>query len=160
GVAWSLNFLGDLVLHQGQPERAQKLYEESIELVRELKEMALLALTARRLGYVMRGFGDYTRAKALCQESLALNVAMGDRRAVAARLVGLAGLADAQGGAEHAALLLGAAQRLLSDIAAHMLFIDQREYERHVTSVRSQLESAKFNLRWAQGQGMSTDQAV
>jgi ATP/maltotriose-dependent transcriptional regulator MalT len=160
GIAWSLHFLGDLVLQQGNPERAQRLYEESIDLVRELKEKGLLALAARRLGFVMRGYHDYPRAKALCQESLELNLALGDRRGVAASLAGLAGLAVVQGHTVQAAQLLGAAKRLLDDIAAHLFLDDQREYEHHLESVRTQLDAPTFDRAWAEGQSMSMEQAA
>lgn len=160
GIAWSLLFLGDLALKAESTGQAQKLYHESMDMLRKLGDTALLAYTVRRLGFVLRGYQDYEHAKALCQESLELNFATGDRRAVAASLVGLAGLAVEQGQAIRAAQLLGAADRLLNDIAAHMLFDDQLEYERHLTSVRSQLDTPTFNQAWAEGQSMTIEHAV
>ena len=108
----------------------------------------------------MRGYKENDRAKTLCQESLELNFALGDRRAVAASLVGLAGLAVVQGHAIHAAQLLGAAEKMLNDIAAHLFLDDQREYEHHLESVQSQLDTRTFNRAWAEGQSMSMEQAA
>jgi predicted ATPase/DNA-binding CsgD family transcriptional regulator len=160
GIAWSLHFLGDLILQQGNPDRAQRLYQESIDLLRGLDDKALLGYATRRLGLVMRGYQDYARSNALCQESLELNLAIGDRRGVAGSLVGLAGLAIAQGHTVHAAQLLGAAERLLNDIGAHFFFSDQVEYQRHIDNLRTQLGSASFDMAWAEGQTMSMEQAV
>jgi LuxR family maltose regulon positive regulatory protein len=159
-LAWSLVFLGDLFLQQGEMEQAQGLYQESADLLRELHDKAVLAYAVRRLGQVMRGLEDYERASALCQESLALNLTLGDRRAVAASLVALAGLALAQGNAVHAAHLLGAAERLLNDLAAHLFFPDQLEYDRHRKDVRERLDTSTLNRAWAEGQSMALEQAV
>jgi non-specific serine/threonine protein kinase len=160
GIAWSLHFLGDLALRQGNREQAQSLYQESISRLRELKDSTVLAYTLRRLGMVMRGNHDYARAKALCQESVRLNFALRDRRAVAASLVGLAGLAFVEGHAVDAAKLLGAAERLLNDANAHLHLDDQREYELHLESVKSQLDVPTFNQAWAEGQAMTIEQTV
>ncbi len=160
GIPWSLHFLGDLVLQQGDSRQAQELYQESIALLRELKDNVILAYALRRLGLVMREHKNYERAEALCQESLKLNFAVGDRRAVAACLVGLAGLAVVQGHTVQAAQLLGIAERLLNAIAAHLFLVDQREYEHHLKSVRGQLDTSTFDQAWAEGQSMTIEQAV
>jgi predicted ATPase/DNA-binding CsgD family transcriptional regulator len=160
GIAWSLMFLGDVALKQRSAEQAQRLYEESIDLLRQLGDKTMLTYAVRRLGVVMIGNEDYERSKALCQEGLKLNIMIGDRRGVAACLVGLAGLAIAQGYGIHATQLLGAAERLLNDIAGHLFLPDRLEYERHMQSVRTQLDTPTFDRAWAEGQSMTMEQAV
>jgi DNA-binding NarL/FixJ family response regulator len=103
---------------------------------------------------------DYERSKALCLESLELNLELGDRRGVAVSLVGLAGIALAQGYIVHAAQLPGAAEKLLKDTVAHLLSSDQLEYERHMTSVRTRLGIPTFNRAWAEGQSMTLEQII
>ena len=159
GIAWSLMFLGDVALQAGNTEQAQRFYQESIDLLRELEDTAFLAYAVRRLGLVMAGYQDYEYSRILYQESLELNIALGDRRAIAAGLVYLAGLAVTQGRAVHGTQLLGAAERLLNDIAAHLLLTDQVEYGRHLETARRQLDTPTFNQAWAEGQCMTKEQA-
>ncbi len=159
-IAWSLVAMADLAQLQGNTEQAQGLYKESIGLLRELEDKGLFAFTLRRLGLVMLADQDYERSRVLCQESLELTVAIRNRRGVAACLVGLAGLAIAQGYCVHAVRLLAAVDTLLNDIAAHLLLTDQVEYERHLKSVRAQLDSPTFDRAWAEGQSMTMEQAV
>jgi ATP/maltotriose-dependent transcriptional regulator MalT len=160
GIAWSLMFLGDVALQAGNPDQAQRSYRESIDLLTKLEDAAFLAYANRRLGLVVAGYQDYERGKALCRASLELNVAIRDRRAVAASLIGLAGLAIMQGLTIHGTQLLSAAERLLSSIAAHLLVTDQHEYERHLETVRNRLDAPTFDRAWAAGQSMSMDEAV
>src|SRR5258706_16417247 len=70
------------------------------------------------------------------------------------------GLAVVQGHTVQAAQLLGAAERLLNAIAAHLFLVDQREYEHHLKSVRGQLDTSTFDQAWAEGQSMTIEQAV
>ncbi len=51
-----------------------------------------------------------------------------------------------------AAQLLGAAEQLLKDMSAHLMFLDQLEYERHLSSVRNRLDTLTFSQVWAEGQ--------
>jgi ATP/maltotriose-dependent transcriptional regulator MalT len=108
----------------------------------------------------MRAYETYEHVKALCQESLQLNAVIGDRRGVAASLVGLAGLAVEQADAIHAARLLAAAEQLLNDMSAHLMFLDQLEYERHLNSVHAQLSPSTFGRVWEEGRSMSMERAI
>ena len=160
GVAWSLVFLGDVALQRGNTAQAQRLYEEGIDVLRGLEDNVHLAYALRRLGLVMREHKDYGRAKVLCQESLELNLVSRDRRAVAASLVGLTGLAIVHEDTLRAARLLGAVETLVKDIAAHLLLPDRLEYEFHVRSIHTQLDTSTLNRAWAEGQSMSMEQVA
>jgi len=160
GIGWCLCFLGDVVLQQGNSERAQKLYRESIVLFSESGDKAVLAYALRRLGLVMLGYEDYRQSIALCQESLKLNVAISDWRAVAACLVGLAGIAVTQSQTLHAAQLLGAVATFLDDHTLHLLLPDRVEYEHHINVLRKLLDSEVFNAAWAEGQSLTLEQVV
>jgi predicted ATPase/DNA-binding CsgD family transcriptional regulator len=160
GTAWSLVFLGDVVLQQGNMQQAKLLYQEGIDLDRELGDKALLAYAVRRLAFVMAQHKDYEQAQTLCQESLRLNLSTGHHRAVAAGLVALAGIALALNHTRYAVNLVAAADRLLQEIAAHLLHTDQREYERHLEIARTRLDTPTFRQAWAEGQSMTMVQAV
>ncbi|HVO42816.1 MAG TPA: helix-turn-helix domain-containing protein [Aggregatilineales bacterium] len=160
GVYFSLTYLGDVALKQGNPKRAQWLYQECIDPLKKRHDKTLLTYTLRRLAVVILESNDYAQAKVLCQESLHLNLAIGDRRAVAANLVGFAGIAIAQGHTIYAAKLLGAADTLLKEIAAKFLLPDQFEYERHMEVARNRLAASTFDRAWAEGQTMTMEQVA
>jgi predicted ATPase/DNA-binding CsgD family transcriptional regulator len=160
GIAWSFVFLGDVALQEEKTEQAQHLYQEGSDLLRKLEDKALFGYVLRRLAFLAAADEDYEYARTLCRESLGVNLLSGHHRAVAASIVGLAGLSIAQGEAVHAARLLGAADRMLRDIAAHLLLTDQIEYERHLETVRTRLDTEAFNRAWAEGQSMTLEQSV
>lgn len=96
GVGWGLIFLGDLALKVGNRCLAREHLQESVALLRELADYALLAYPLRRLGHVALAQGDLATAAAHFTESLRLNRAIDDRLAVAACLAALAAVAAAE----------------------------------------------------------------
>jgi predicted ATPase/transcriptional regulator with XRE-family HTH domain len=159
GVAWSLIFMGDMMLGQGNAEQAQKLYLEGIELLKPLDDKVMISFALRRLGLVMRGYQDYERSKAFYRESLKISWLVRIPANVVADLVGLAGTALAQGHAVHATQFLGAANKFHINGGQTLLFLDQHEYERHLENAHAQLDASVFEKAWADGQSMTMEQA-
>jgi tetratricopeptide (TPR) repeat protein len=79
---------------QGDYTSARSLYEESLNLARELGDKAGVAISLNNLGLVAYLQGDHTSARSLYEESLALKRELGDKRGVAISLsnLGLAAL--------------------------------------------------------------------
>jgi hypothetical protein len=75
-------------------------------------------------------------------------------------LAGLARLAAAQGRAERAGRLFGAAAALFP--ASGRLFdgTDRAAFDRHVAEARAGLDPAAFGAGWAAGQALPPEQAV
>jgi len=79
---------------------------------------------------------------------------------VATDLEGLALIDAAQGQAERAALLLGAAGRLRLTMGAPLPPSWRAGYERTISSVRAQLSAAAFGSAWADGEGASLERII
>ena len=59
-----------------------------------------------------------------------------------------------------AAQLFGAVEVLLGIRSIRMLQIDQMEYDRNVSTLRAQMNSATLEKAWAKGAAMTMEQAV
>ncbi|HKV02227.1 MAG TPA: hypothetical protein VJQ26_08880, partial [Ktedonobacteraceae bacterium] len=70
-------------------------------------------------------------------------------------LAGLAEVAAAQGQAERAGRLFGAADRLLPAASLY-----RNDLNRRVAEARANLDAARFEAGWAAGQAMTQEQAV
>jgi non-specific serine/threonine protein kinase len=160
GVGFSLAFLGDGAFHQGDYQRALELYEKSVDVLSELQDLNFLAYPYRRLGHAARYLGDFARAAEGCKESLSLNLQLGHKQAVAACISGLACVALAHGKALAAARLFGAVEEQLDTIGFSLLPSDAVEYERSVALARAELDEPGFSEAWAEGQIMTTEQAI
>jgi DNA-binding CsgD family transcriptional regulator len=79
---------------------------------------------------------------------------------IAAGLEGLAALEAGQGKSEHAARLWGAAEALREVIGAPMYPVDRTSYEHAVALARTTLGELVWTLAWAQGRGMTVEQAL
>ena len=119
------------------------------------------ALAKDRRSVVERHHADQPEAaKALYKESLALCQAAGNQRGVATCLEELAEVAGAQGQAEWAVRLLGAAeaQRQATDFPIEA--INRPGYDRSLLAARAQLDEAAFAAAWAAGRAMTLDGAI
>jgi hypothetical protein len=70
-------------------------------------------------------------------------------------LAGLAEMAAAQGQAERAGRLFGAAAHLLPATSSY-----REEVNRRVAAARAQLDAATFEVGWTAGQAMTEEQAI
>ena len=102
-VATALNSLGTVAAQQGENERARVLLQENLEVIEEL-EVESPATKLKRfhacnlLGYLaINEDGDYARATALLQESLALAREVGDPNRIGTTLANLGHPALLQG---------------------------------------------------------------
>jgi predicted ATPase/transcriptional regulator with XRE-family HTH domain len=159
-IAAALSALGDIALLQEDRERAEKYYTQAAAPTTEVGYTVQHPYPLRRLAYGALQRGDCAKAIRLCQASLWLNREMVDRRGMAACIVVLASVASTQGQLVRAAQLFGAAEAILSSIAAPLLPADQREYERYVGALRGQLGQAELAAAWAEGCSMTIEQAV
>jgi hypothetical protein len=75
-------------------------------------------------------------------------------------LAGLAGVATAEGRAEHAATLFGAVDALLAALNATFDPADQLEYDRNLAQARALLAPGAFGAAWSAGQSMTAPAAI
>jgi hypothetical protein len=75
-------------------------------------------------------------------------------------LAGVSGVLAARGRAKDAARLAGAAQAQFLAIPRRLDPVDRGDWERIQAEARAQLDEASFASAWAEGQAMSTEQAI
>jgi DNA-binding CsgD family transcriptional regulator len=144
----------------GDLERATALFEEAVELSREVGSRAGLEFPLGNLGWVALLRGDIERAKALHKESLALCREVDDKRLASDRLERLACVAGAGGEAERAARLFGAAGALREAIGVPPDPPMRKLEEPYLLGARSKLEEGAWAKAWEEGQAMSMERAI
>jgi len=164
GARWAIGFaLNDLALadyQEGDAEATAARAAEGVALFRDVQSASGLAEALATRGYALAAQDDAEGARAALSESLRLAWAEGPRWLVATDLEGLATIDAAQGQAERAALLLGAAGRLRLTMGAPLPPSWRAGYERTISSVRAQLSAAAFGSAWADGEGASLERII
>jgi predicted ATPase len=156
----TLSFQGDVAFLQGNLDEAQARYEECVSAFQEIRDQNFLAYSIRRLGQVAGRQGDFEKAVLLCAESLSLNQGLKDERGVIASLSALAEIAVAREKIVVASRLFGAVEALLGRRNIRLLPVDQIEFDRNVSGLRAQLDSATLHKIWVEGGAMTLDQAI
>jgi predicted ATPase len=150
-------------------QQAQRRYEESQALYRELGGKRGISGALHNLGYVELHQGRGDAAARLFQASLGLKEELKDRRGIIGCLAGLAAVASQTDRLIAAARLFGVAQVQLMTLntervpalqAARFAPADQAEYDYYLNVVRSQLDPTTFSAAWAEGQALTVEQAV
>jgi non-specific serine/threonine protein kinase len=144
-------FRGEALLRQGDYAAAQTFFLENIARMQELELKNYLAYVTRRLGQTLLHQADYSEARIRFQESLVVNVEIGDVRAVAACLAAFAALALAQKELPRAAQLFGASEAVSESIYTEMTPYDHDQYTRNVAALHTQSPAA--DLRRCLGGG-------
>jgi tetratricopeptide (TPR) repeat protein len=164
GIALSRNKLGHVAQIQGQYERARQLHEESLPLFRESAAQNNgnlgAAFAFHGLGETALAEGNAPLATAHLTEALNLFRELGHRAGMAWCLAGLAGAAALDAEPERAARLWGAAEALRQSIGARRAPAARATRERLMAAACEQLGKKAFAASWAEGQSMTTDQAI
>jgi predicted ATPase len=158
-----LSALQGLLSTRGDQELARSLYQQSLPLMQQTHDRGTLGLFLFTTGDIFHQYGEEHMAQASYREGLRLWQEMQkvEQRQVEQWLgivKGLAGLAEvaaAQGQAERAGRLFGAASRLLPATSSY-----RQEVHRRSTAARAHLDAATFEAGWTAGQAMTEEQAI
>ncbi len=156
-TAW---YLGRLALYEGDITGAEALLASSAQLAREVGNKGLIAWVLLTLASAARYRADYETARSLLLESLTLARQSDEKEVAADALNGFAALAAAQGQAEKAAALFGAAEALFLALNIAPAPVIRAEYERNVAGARAQMAEADFTAAWSAGRRMTPEQAM
>ena len=162
GVAQTVNNLGEVAQCEADYERAEGLYNEALELFKDLGSPLDIARSVHNLAYVGFHRGDPYRATELFTESLRLYSEQLNTRGISECLMGLAGVACAQGktGVLKAVRLLSAAEAHFEVSGTAMWPADRIEYEDNLARARAQLREEIFQSEWREGRSMNTEDAM
>ncbi len=159
GVTLLVSALEAVLLPQGEEETARSLYEQSLPLLQASRDRGRLGIILINMGDSwLHQYGGEQQAKTLYQQGLPLWQDMqrvDNGFGIVRGLAGLAEVAAAQGQAERAGRLFGAADRLLLS-ASHY----RDDLNRRVAKARAHLDTTAFTAGWTAGQAMTEEQAV
>lgn len=119
-----------------------------------------VATATQNLGGFAFDLGDYTRARALFRDSLRIRRELGLQRGYAYSFEFVADVNEAEKRYEQAVQLLAAAHTLRVRLGAPVEQINQTANNDALTRLRSQLGDTVFELEWAKGAMMTTEQAI
>lgn len=160
GLAWGYNQLGEMTRLVGDYGRARIAYENSLQICRQIGNRSREAIALLNLTYVAQHQHDYAQAKFYILQGLRLLQELNLKYHSAIALSMLAGPSLALGDPERAVRLLGASQAIFERMFTRLQPADQVEINAYLSTAREQLTQSAFDRAWAQGFGMSYEQAI
>ena len=164
GLSNTLTSHAAVVLRRGNLHGAAALFQQALDLQREMHYPFGWVHIFNRLRHAAylasRGQGDPAWVVARLTESLALAQDVGHQWGIAASLGQLAKAAQAQGQAQRAARLLGAAEVIREASQVPVPPYPFRAHERDVAELRAALSPEAFEAAWAEGRAMSLEAAI
>ncbi len=167
-LGWHLFFQGLGAYQAGQSGQAANLWDESVARFRARMDVWAIACVLTHRAMVSLDEGDYAPAGTQLMESLTHLRDLGERWQVVHTLELFARLAaeqrprraDGQPGALRAARLFGAAEALREALGAPVLWFQRQSYAQGVAALRARLDDAACAAAWAEGRGMTLEQAI
>ena len=159
-ISSTLLGLSDLAIRRGHFERAGVLLKESLQITQPLGQNWGVAAILGAMGWLALCRGEFKEMKKFLQESLRLRIESGDVGGIAWCLEKLAEAACRENQYENSSIILGCAAALRKPINSVMDHIDQPNYERIISDLRSALGPETFTAAWAEGQTLPLEQVV
>jgi tetratricopeptide (TPR) repeat protein len=163
GIAASLCDLGRVAMQEGDLEAARGLLTESLERGQQMGEKQVSSNALMLLGLVELARGaeaDLASARAWVLDSLRFRLETGERMPLASSMICAAALAQRQGQADTAAVLLGAVDGALAARQVPVEAEVRSLHERTVVDARNALGPAAFETAWAAGKAMTLEDAT
>jgi tetratricopeptide (TPR) repeat protein len=159
GLAFAWNEMGGIARARGEIDRARHLHQEALTIVREIL-MWSVPHTLAQLGCAEARLGEREDAEAHLREAAALVLGTAQPATAAVVLVGLALVANGRGRAERAAVLLGAAAATRERAGVIPVGADRAEAELARDGASAQLGTDAFQVAFATGHDLATDEAL
>jgi len=160
GMSSSLSNLAILYMDLGDTERARELLEETMMLDQERNDEWGVAVTSLNLGVAKLELEEVQPAADMVRSSVQSLVKLGDLDGVAEGIEALAGVAVAEERFVRAARLAGAADALRRALGIPLAEVDRVRFDRWLSEPRRRLAGEGFGAAWAEGAGMTTEQAI
>jgi predicted ATPase/class 3 adenylate cyclase len=159
-IAFVLSNLGRVAHAQGDTVQARALLEESVAWFRDAGAGLGVAWGLPHLGRVVGTEGDAARATTLLREALIVQQRQGWNGVIPQSLEYIASLAARQDQPARAARLFGAAEALRTAQGAPLSPVERAAYEHDVAAACAQLDETAFAAVWAEGRGLTMEQAI
>jgi DNA-binding CsgD family transcriptional regulator/tetratricopeptide (TPR) repeat protein len=159
-LATALSQAARVAIGQRDAERAIVLYRECIDLCRDAGERWLRQRALLPLAVALSDLGDHDGAQRLSLESLRIARHLGDDRMMVWSIEGLAWSRAAEGRADAAAALLGAAAAVRGDEPASQYGADRERTERCRATAVAAIGEVAFRRAWGRGAGLDREAAL
>jgi non-specific serine/threonine protein kinase len=160
-TAMALHHLGLLALEADREvDAAWSLNEQSLALYRQIGNRRMVGVVLGNMGRVARARGDLAGARALLAETVTVLDDVGDLGPMPQMLYTLAAVDADVGRIERAVRLQAAATKLEEIVGTRVWPANLRERDSWLGRARAALGEASFARAWAEGQAMTTEQAV
>jgi tetratricopeptide (TPR) repeat protein len=159
-LTMALANLGLNLRRTGALEQAAAILEEGLAQGERRGDIWACVVILKEQGWLELERGDLRRARQALRRAMLLNRDLADPRYLSQVLDVCAWLAVAEGAAERAARLLGAAMRLRAIIGVPFVVRYQRDYDHYVPAARAQIGDAAWEAAWAEGHALSQEDAI
>lgn len=160
GVANELSNLGDIARHQGKLSMARAFYEESVSNSRLMKDQWGMAYGILGIADVAFEQGDFSTAISHYKECLGMFQKEADYIGLPYVLESVARLLLTKKQLEYAAQIYSSADALRQRTHSPLPLPDQAAYQKHLSLLKEQLGSPKFDVIWSDGRMIASDQAI
>jgi predicted ATPase/DNA-binding SARP family transcriptional activator len=159
-LANALNNLGVVLVEIGEYVEARQAFEETREIFQSLGYQRGVALAMHNLGETAYKMGEYGNAREHLSESLRIRQHLGLPRGYPYSFELLAQVNEKEGRYQQAVQLLAASEALRVRIGAPLERVAQKHVTAVLASARTQLGDVAFELAWAKGVTLTTEQAI
>jgi predicted ATPase/DNA-binding CsgD family transcriptional regulator len=164
GMADWLVYLGTLEMYRGNYSAAEKYLKETLALFRDLGNQMGIAHVYHCMANLALHMDDYDRAARLISDSLLISQSyltdVSNREFSIVRLLIVGKLACVHGDYEEAVRFFGAAEAIRKQSGYLLEPLLRVEYTEAVARVRIHLDTAVFEVDWAQGLAMTEAEAI
>ena len=160
GAAWSISQQGDLAREQGDLVAAQLSQQRALAMFRKSGDAWGVGRALSDLASIACQQGDTGAAHALYREAMEIFASLGYRRGIARVLEGCACLAVRQKQVARALQIAGAASHLRRLTSAFLPAAEQTNIDEMLKPAWELLSHEDGKAAWAQGSGMSLQQAI
>ena len=154
GLNYAYSGLGEVAVRLGEYDRASGLLEKGLSLSRELGDKWLEATILGSLGWVALRLRNFDHMRNFLSDSLSLRMDIGDKGGIAWCLEKLAEAAILERQYQKAVTIFASAASLRIPIHSVIDPVDQPEYERILSGLRSKLDPKIFKACWEEGEAM------
>jgi tetratricopeptide (TPR) repeat protein len=159
-LATALNLLGADLTEIHEYAAAKQALLECRDIYQSLGYQRGVALAIHNLGETCQKMGEYANARELLCQSLHIRHHLGLQRGYAYSFESLAQISEDEEQYERAVQLWAAADSLRRRIGAPLEQVGQKYIEGALTRLRAGLGDIVFELAWAKGATMTTEQAI
>jgi len=155
-----LHMLAAATRMEGDLQRAQTLYEESLSLARKLGDQGLISTELDNLGSVSLHLGDLKKAKARYREAAERSYRQQNKYLLPYVPLHFSMVALEEGKFNRAVKLLGASQALFESSGMSPDPDEAVERENTISRLRKTVDKNNFDRLWSEGRKLSLDQTV